>query len=74
MATTKGNLAQHKSAVHEGVKYPCRQCDYMATRKSSLARHRRAVQERVKYPAFNVTIWQLQRVILQNTKEQFMKG
>ena len=44
------NLAQHKTGVQEGVKYPCMQCDHMATSKSNLSQHKRAVNERVKYP------------------------
>ena len=47
--TSKGILAEHKSAVHEGVKYPCRQCGYEATTKGSLAQHKRAVHEGVKF-------------------------
>ena len=48
-ATTKGRLAEHKRAVHEGVKYPCGHCNYKATTKGSLAEHKRAVNEGVKY-------------------------
>ena len=36
-----GNLAEHKRAVHEGVKYPCEQCNYQATSKGNLAKHQR---------------------------------
>ena len=45
----KGYLGQHKRAVHEGVKYACRQCNYQATLKGDLARHNRAVHEGIKY-------------------------
>ena len=48
-ANSKGQLCQHKRAVHEGVKYPCRQCDHKATSKGHLTRHSRAAHERVKY-------------------------
>ena len=37
-------------AVHEGVKYTCKQYDYRATTKYSFDQHKRAVHERVKYP------------------------
>ena len=37
------SLSQHIRVVHEGMKYPCRQCDYKATSQNHLARHRRAV-------------------------------
>ena len=50
-ATNKGNLAKHKRAVHEGVKYHCRQCGYyQETTKGSLAEHKRALHVGVKYP------------------------
>ena len=49
-STSKGDLAQQKRAVHEGVKYPCGQCDYQASSTGNLARHKRAVHEGVKYP------------------------
>ena len=46
----KENLARHKRAVHEGIKYPCGQCQHEATSKGSLVQHRRAVHEGIKYP------------------------
>ena len=39
-----------KRAVHEGVKYPWRQCDNESTSKGNLTPHKRAVDEGVKYP------------------------
>ena len=48
-ATSKGSLAQHKRAVHEGVKYSCGQCVHQATSNGDLARHKRAVHEGVKF-------------------------
>ena len=44
----KANLALHKRAAHEGIKHPCRQCDYEATTKIYLAEHQRALHNRVK--------------------------
>ena len=35
---------------HEGVKFPCRQCDHMAASMSNPAQHKRAVHEGVTYP------------------------
>ena len=46
----KANLALHKMAAHEGIKHPCRQCDYEATTKGSLDNYKRAIHEGVKYP------------------------
>ena len=47
----KGNLAEHKRAVHEGAKYPCELCNHQATSKGNFAQHKRAVHEGVKYPS-----------------------
>ena len=41
----EGSLAEPKRAVHEGVKYPCGQCNYQTTRKRHHAEHKRAVHE-----------------------------
>ena len=38
----------HKRSVHEGVKYPCWQCDNQATTKGSLAQHKQVVHEGIK--------------------------
>ena len=32
-ATKQSNLKEHIESVHEGVKYPCSQCDYKAIRQ-----------------------------------------
>ena len=45
--TTKEHLAQHKRAVHEGIKCSCKQCNYQATTESSHIRHQRAIHEGV---------------------------
>ena len=55
------------------MKYHCWQCEHKPTFKSALNKRKRAVHEGVKYPC-SVTIRQLQRLILLNVKEQFMKG
>ena len=49
-ATTKESLDRHKRSVHEGMKYPCGQCEYQATTKENLDRHKRSVHEGIKYP------------------------
>ena len=43
-------LTRHKRAVHEGVKYPFRNCGHQSASKVSHAQHERAVDEGVKYP------------------------
>ena len=48
-ATTKGDLARHKTTVHEELKYSCGQCDHKAISKVSLCQHKREVHEGVKY-------------------------
>ena len=32
-------LWYHRKSIHEGVRYPCDQCDFQARRKSSLTEH-----------------------------------
>lgn len=38
-ATWKSNLSTHMKSRHEGVKFPCYQCDYSATSKDNLLAH-----------------------------------
>ena len=49
-ASSNGNLARHKIAVHEGVKYSLGQCDHQITSESNLAQHKRSEHEEVKFP------------------------
>ena len=37
-----GSLKEHVESIHEGVRYPCDQCDYKATQKGSLKRHKKS--------------------------------
>ena len=37
--TRKDNMLTHYRSIHEGIKYPCNQCDYQATQKDSLKGH-----------------------------------
>ena len=42
---------------HEGIKYPCDQCEYQATRKGNLDQHKRSVHKGIKkYTCGNVSI------------------
>ena len=50
MVTRKESLDRHKRSVHEGIKYPCNQCEYLASRKEHLDRHKRLVHEGIKFP------------------------
>ena len=49
-ASLMGNLARHKSWVHEGVKFSCGRCDKQLTSQSNLVEHKRAVHEGVICP------------------------
>ena len=54
---TKENLYKHRISVHEGIKYPCGQCEYQATRKDNLDQHKRSVHKEIKkYTCGNVSI------------------
>ena len=44
------SLDRHLKSGHEGVKYPCNQCNYKATLKDSLQKHIKAIHDGVKYP------------------------
>ena len=47
-ATTKGNLINHQSTVHESFKYPCRKCDHQAILNGHLVQQKKASHEGVK--------------------------
>ena len=36
----EGNLKEHRESIHEGVRYPCDQCDYKATTKGNIKKHK----------------------------------
>ena len=38
--TTKGDMRKHYRSKHEGIKYPCNQCDYQATQQNFLEIHK----------------------------------
>ena len=46
--TIKGNMAQHKRAEHERVKYTCRQFDNQATTEGCLTPHKMTLHLGVK--------------------------
>ena len=44
------DMLKHHRSKHQGVKYPCSQCDYKATQSGHLKEHVESVHEGVKYP------------------------
>ena len=68
----KKKLKQNQDAVHKSKWEKCTECDHRVKSSSSLSQHIRVVHDGVKYPCRQCD--QLQRGILPNTKEQFMKG
>ena len=40
----------HNKSIHEGVKYPCDECNFKATQKGHLLTHKKSVYEGVKFP------------------------
>ena len=46
----KEDLQRLTKSKHQGVKFPCPQCDHKATQKGSLLTHIKSVHEGVKYP------------------------
>ena len=49
-ATTAGSLKIHVESKHEGVRYPCNQCEYAATQPGVLKIHIENIHEGVRYP------------------------
>ena len=43
-------LKKTQTSVHDGVKYPCKHCNYEATQKGHLKEHQKSVHDGVKYP------------------------
>ena len=43
----KEELLEPKISIHEGVRFPCEQCDYKATRRGHLLRHKQLIHEGV---------------------------
>ena len=43
-------LYRHRKSKHEGVKYPCAECNYIATTSSHLKRHIAGQHEGLRYP------------------------
>ena len=59
--------------MHEGVKYPCNQCDSKNTNESNLKRHKIYVHEGANIYAINVTQSLPNKVISRLIKCQYMK-
>ena len=48
--TRNASLKTHQQGVHEGIKHPCRKCDYqVATTKGNLEKHNQRGHESIKY-------------------------
>ena len=48
--TNSQDLRRHKASAHEGVRYPCDQCDVSPfTQSSCLRRHKASAHEGVRY-------------------------
>ena len=45
-ATWKSDLLKHIKSIHDGIKFPCDQCDYKATFKVNLLAHIRSKHEK----------------------------
>ena len=43
-------MKEHKKSKHEGVRYPCDQCEYAATQVSNLIQHKKTIHEGIRYP------------------------
>ena len=43
-------MKKHVENIHEGVRYPCLQCEYASTTSGHLKRHVKSKHEGVRYP------------------------
>ena len=49
------HLKYHIRSKHEGIRYPCDQCDYKATDKGNLMKHIKSIHEGIRYPCGQCT-------------------
>ena len=47
---SRAALKHHKESKHDGIRYPCNQCDYAATTSGSLKTHNESKHEGIRYP------------------------
>ena len=40
----------HKESKHEGIRYPCNECEYTATVAGKLRRHKENKHKGIRYP------------------------
>ena len=71
-ANKKENFIKYNRAVYEGVKYPCRRCNYQATTKRHLAKHKRPVHKGVIYPCRQCDYQGTEMEVWFNTKGHIM--
>ena len=47
----KSSLKYHIQGIHEGIRYPCLECNYKSTNKSTLSRHMKT-HTKIKHMVF----------------------
>ena len=43
-------MMKNYRSKHEGIKYPCKQCDFSSTQQGNLQKHIQSKHEGIKYP------------------------
>ena len=71
--TKKKKKTSNQNMKHEGVKYPCDQCDYKATQKQFLLEHEKSKHEGVMFSCDQCEYKQHRSDICQDMKNQNMK-
>ena len=67
-------LKHHKKAKHEGIRYPCDQCEYSATQVGTLKKHKEAKHEGIRYPCDQCEYSATQMSALKTHKEAKHEG
>ena len=70
----KHALVRHIRSKHEGVRYPCNQCEYQATTQGSLKTHKESIHEGVKYSCNKCEFHATQKGDLKRHREAIHEG
>ena len=67
-------LYYHKKSKHEGIQYPCDQCEYAASELGNLHQHKQSKHEGIRYPCDQCEYAATQLSALKRHKQSKHKG